>query len=52
MTDAYNQLKDELKVLYPGITDLELNEITNRLIDFFVIGTKAINETEKNSKNR
>jgi len=47
MTDTYNQLKDELSVLYPGVTDAELNEMTNRLIQFFTIGAKAIYEYEK-----
>lgn len=42
MTDTYSQLKDELSVLYPGVTDTELNEMTSNLIDFFVTGTKAI----------
>lgn len=46
MTNTYNQLKDELSVLYPGVTDAELNEMTNRLIDFFVTGTKAIYENK------
>ena len=35
MTDTYNQLKNELSVLYPDVTDIELNEITNNLINFF-----------------
>ena len=48
MTDTYNQLKDELSVLYPGVTDTELNEMTSNLIDFFVTGTKAFYENEKN----
>jgi hypothetical protein len=47
MTDTYSQLKDELSVLYPDVTDAELNEMTERLIDFFVTGAKAIYETEK-----
>ncbi len=47
MTDTYNQLKDELSVLYPGVTDTELNEMTSNLIDFFVVGAKALYETEK-----
>ena len=46
MTDTYNQLQDELSVLYPGVTDAELNEMTNNLIDFFVTGTKAIYENK------
>lgn len=47
MTDTYNQLKDELSVLYPGVTDAELNIITDKLIDFFTIGAKAMYEAEK-----
>ena len=47
MTDTYNLLKEELKVYYPGVTDAELNEMTSNLIDFFVVGAKALYETEK-----
>ena len=47
MTDTYNQLKDELSVLNPGIKDLELNEMTSNLIDFFVVGAKALYEAKK-----
>ena len=42
MTDTYNLLKEELKVYYPDVTDAELNEITNKFIDFFVVGDKDI----------
>lgn len=34
MNSAYNQLKKELSILYPDVTDIELNEMTNNLIDF------------------
>ena len=47
MTDTYNLLKEELKVYYPGVTDTELNIITDKLIDFFTIGAKAMYEAEK-----
>lgn len=47
MSNAYIQLKKELSVLYPGVTDTELNEMTSNLIDFFVTGAKALYETEK-----
>ena len=50
MTDTYSLLKNELKVYYPDVTDAELNEITNRLIDFYTIGAKAVYETEKAEK--
>ena len=47
MTDTYSQLKDELSVLYPDITDAELNEMTNNLIQFFTISVKAVYEADK-----
>lgn len=31
MTNAYNQLKSELSILYPDVTDIELNEMTSNL---------------------
>ena len=51
MTDTYSQLKNELSVLYPGVTDAELNEMTDGLVEFFVTGTKAFYENEKNLIN-
>ncbi len=42
MTDTYNQLKKELSILYPDVTDIELNEMTNNLIDFFTTVVKAV----------
>lgn len=47
MIDTYDLLKNELKVYYPGVTDAELNIITDKLIDFFTIGAKAMYEAEK-----
>ncbi len=46
MTDTYNQLKKELSVLYPDVTDIELNEITNNLIDFFTTAVKSVLEDD------
>lgn len=48
MTDTYSKLKDELSILYPDVTDIELNEITSNLIDFYTIAAKVImvDETE------
>ena len=51
MKDTYSELKNELSVLYPDVTDAELNEMTNNLIDFFVIVAKAVYETEKASNS-
>lgn len=42
MTDTYTQLKDKLSVLYPGITDAELNKTTDNLINFYKIAVKAV----------
>ena len=50
MIDTYSLPKSELKVFYPDVTDAELNEITNRLIDFYTIGAKAVYEAEKVEK--
>ncbi len=47
MTNTYSQLKNELKVLYPDVTETELNEITDNLINFFTIAAKAVYENEK-----
>ena len=47
MTDIYTQLKDELSVLYPDVTETELNEMTNNLIQFFTIASKAVYEADK-----
>ena len=44
MTNAYNQLKKELSILYPDVTDIELNEMTNNLIDFYTIIVKSVLE--------
>lgn len=47
MTNAYNQLKKELSVLYPDVTDIELNEMTNNLIDFYTTAVKVVLKDEK-----
>ena len=44
MTKEYNQLKNELSILYPDVTDIELNEITNNLIDFYTTAVKIVLE--------
>ena len=46
MTDTYNQLKDELSILYPDVTDIELTEMTDNLIAFYTTAVKAILEDE------
>lgn len=46
MTNTYNQLKDELSILYPDVTDIELNEMTENLINFYKIAVEAVLEQE------
>lgn len=46
MNNTYSQLKDELSVLYPDVTDIELNEMTNNLIDFYTTVIKAVLEDD------
>ena len=46
MTNTYDQLKKELSVLYPDVTDIELNEMTNNLIDFFTTAVKSVLEED------
>ena len=46
MTDTYNQLKNELSILYPDVTDIELNEMTSNLIDFYTTAVKAVLEDD------
>lgn len=46
MTNTYNQLKNELSVRYPDVTDIELNEITSNLIDFYTTAVKAVLEND------
>lgn len=51
MTNTYHQLKKELSILYPDVTDIELNEMTNNLIDFFTTVVKSVlEEDNKNQK--
>lgn len=48
MTDTYNLLKEELKVYYPGVTDMELNEMTSNLIDYYKTAIKVVLRDEFN----
>ena len=47
MIDTYKQLKNELSILYPDVTDIELNEMTNNLINFYKIAVETSLEQEK-----
>ena len=46
MTNCKDLLAKELSVLYPEVTDIELNEMTNNLIDFFTTVVKSVLEVD------
>lgn len=50
MNNTYNQLKNELSVLYPDVTDIELNEMTNNLIDFYTTVVKSVLEDDNQNQ--
>ncbi len=52
MTDTYNQLRNELSILYPGFTDVELNEMTENLLSFYKIAVKTVLEQENQDLNQ
>ena len=53
MTNYKGLLTKELRALYPGFTDIELNEMANCLIDFYTTLTEALinNNENKELKN-
>ena len=48
MTKEYTQLKNELSILYPDVTDIELNEMASNLIDYYKIAVKVVLRDEFN----
>ena len=52
MTDTYNQLRNELSILYPGFTDVELNEMTENLLSFYKIAVRTVLEQENQDLNQ
>ncbi len=46
MLNEFERLKNELSVLYPDVTDIELTEMTDNLIKFFTVGIKNIYKTK------
>lgn len=47
MTDTYKQLKNELSVLYPDITEKELNNIALNMVNFFTLASKIFEESQE-----
>lgn len=50
MTNTYNELKNKFSIQYPDVTDLELNEMRNDLIDFYTIAVKVILKNQEETK--
>lgn len=50
MKTDFELLKEELRVLNPGITEIELTNMTDNLIKFYALGIKAVFEAEKASE--
>ena len=46
MLNEFERLKSELSVLYPDVTDIELTEMTDNLINFYKIAVEAVLEQE------
>lgn len=46
MLNEFERLKSKLSVLYPDVTDIELNEMTNNLIAFYTTAVKVVFEDE------
>ena len=45
--DNRSKLAHELSILYPDVTDIELNEMTTNLINFYKIAVEMVLEQEK-----
>ena len=50
--DDRSKLAYELSILYPGVTDIELNEITTNLINFYKIAVETVLEQENQETNK
>ncbi len=47
MTDTFSKIKEELSLYYPDVTDIELTEMANNLMDFYTTAVKAVLEAPK-----
>lgn len=50
MINGKDQLTKELSILYPDVTDIELNEMADDLIDFYTIAVKVILKNQEETK--
>ena len=46
INDNRSKLAYELSILYPDVTDIELNEMTTNLINFYKIAVEVVLEKE------
>ena len=49
MTNCKDLLAQELKTLYPDVTDIELRQMTDNLVEFYTIAVKVLQGNEENS---
>lgn len=47
MKNCKDLLAQELKTLYPDVTDLELRQMTNNLVEFYTIATEVLQADEE-----
>ena len=47
-----SKLAHELSILYPDVTDIELNEMTTNLINFYKIAVEIVLEQENQETNK
>ena len=47
MTNTFNKMKEELSLYYPDVTDIELTEMANNLMDIYTTAVKAVLEAPK-----
>lgn len=47
MSDTCNKIKEELSIYYPDVTDDELEDMTKKLIKYFILSAKAVYEAKK-----
>ncbi len=52
MLNEFERLKSELSILYPDVTDIELNEMTENLLSFYKIAVKAVLEQDNQDLNQ
>ena len=52
INDNRSTLAYELSIFYPGITDIELNEMTTNLINFYKIAVETVLEQENQETNK